>query len=406
MARACSAGSSGGRRASSSGCRTRCGGACGNAASSSGPGDTAASSRCCGTAGPKSWRRPSWPAGRHGTHPASPSTVGGARRGWAGSSCRRECRRRCWPVSRPGRRRPSAASTSPRRRKRPTSSTACACRERNDSRMDMDRLLTDLGEALVEGSLSDDDLLARTSGPAPIQILPDANVIKVGGQSFIDRGRAAVFPLIDEIVANLGRHQMILGTGAGTRARHAYSVGLDLGMPTGVLSVLGTFVSMQNARMLNYLLAKHGIPFIEPAQFAQLPHYLGERGAVIFFGMPPYIYWHGNPTVGRIPPNRTDTGSYLVSEVFGTRSMIYVKDERGLYTADPKKDRAAKFIPSITVAELKELDLHDVVVERSVLELMENATHRRSIQIINGLERSNLTRALNGEHVGTIISAD
>src|SRR5215210_105117 len=270
----------------------------------------------------------------------------------------------------------------------------------------MDDLLTGLGQALVEGSLSDDDLLARTGGPSPVQILPEANVIKVGGQSFIDRGRAAVFPLIEEVVANLGRHQMILGTGAGTRARHAYSVGLDLGMPTGVLSVLGTFVSMQNARMLNYLLAKHGIPFIEPAQFAQLPHYLAERGAVVFFGMPPYVFWHQNPAVGRIPPHRTDTGSYLVSEVFAARAMIYVKDEKGLYTADPKKDPQATFIPKITVAELEELDLQDVVVERSVLEMMKHATYRRSVQVINGLERGNLTRALNGEHVGTIISAD
>jgi molybdenum storage protein len=270
----------------------------------------------------------------------------------------------------------------------------------------MDNLLTDLGQALVEGSLSDEDLLARTSGPSPIQILPNANVIKIGGQSFIDRGRAAVFPLIEEIAANLGRHEMILGTGAGTRARHAYSVGLDLGMPTGVLSVLGTFVSMQNARMLNYLLAKHGIPFIEPAQFAQLPLYLAERGAVIFFGMPPYIYWHQNPAVGRIPPHRTDTGSYLVSEVLGARSMIYVKDVDGLYTADPKKDPGARFIPRITVAELKELDLHDVVVERAVLDLMTNAEHRRSVQVINGLVPGNLTRALDGEPVGTIITAD
>jgi len=270
----------------------------------------------------------------------------------------------------------------------------------------MDDVLTGLGHALVEGSLSDVELLARTGEPTPIQILPEANVIKVGGQSFIDRGRAAVFPLIDEIVANLGRHQMILGTGAGTRARHAYSVGLDLGMPTGVLSVLGTFVSMQNARMLNYLLAKHGIPFIEPAQFAQLPLYLAERGAVIFFGMPPYVYWHENPAVGRIPPHRTDTGSFLVSEVLGTRSMIYVKDVDGLYTADPKKDPDARFIPRITVDELRALDLQDVVVERAVLDFMANATIRRSIQIINGLVPGNLTRALNGEPVGTVITAD
>ena len=267
-------------------------------------------------------------------------------------------------------------------------------------------LLTELGKSLLSGSLDDESLMARTSEPPLVQILPEANVIKIGGQSFIDRGRAAVFPLIEEIVSNLGRHKMIIGTGAGTRARHAYSVGLDLGLPTGVLSVLGTFVSMQNARMLNYLLAKHGIPFIEPAQFAQLPHYLAERGAVVFFGMPPYIYWHSNPAVGRIPPHRTDTGSYLVSEVFGARSMIFVKDEKGLYTADPKKDRSAKFIPRITLNELRELDLDDVVVERSVLELMRHANHRRSIQIINGLEPGNLTRALEGEHVGTIITSD
>src|SRR5215218_5515335 len=239
----------------------------------------------------------------------------------------------------------------------------------------MDNLLTDLGQALVEGSLSDQDLLARTGGPAPVQILPEANVIKVGGQSFIDRGRVAVFPLIDEVVANLGRHKMILGTGAGTRARHAYSVGLDLGMPTGVLSILGTFVSMQNARMLHYLLAKHGIPFIEPVQFAQLPFYLEERRAVIFFGMPPYIYWQPNPAVGRIPPNRTDTGTFLVCEVFGTRSMIYVKPEDGLYTDDPNKDPNATFIPQITVEELEAMDLCDLVIEHSVLALMKNAQH-------------------------------
>src|SRR5262245_10156581 len=260
-----------------------------------------------------------------------------------------------------------------------------------------DDLLTQLGRSLVFGSLDDAHLMAQTSAPPPVQILPEANVIKIGGQSFIDRGRVAVFPLIDEIVENLGRHKMIIGTGAGTRARHAYSVGLDLGMPTGVLSVLGTFVSMQNARMLNYLLAKHGIPFIEPAQFAQLPLYLAERGAVIFFGMPPYVYWHQNPAVGRIPPHRTDTGAYLVSEVLGTRSMIYVKDVDGLYTADPKKDKNARFIPRITVAELRERDLHDVVVERAVFDFMINAQARRSIQVINGLVPGNLTRALDGE---------
>lgn len=269
-----------------------------------------------------------------------------------------------------------------------------------------DTLLSALGRKLVEGSLSDPELMRESATGKVERILPTANVVKIGGQSLIDRGRKAVFPVLDEIAANLPKHQLIIGTGAGTRARHAYSVALDLGLPTGVMSVLGTFVSMQNARMLHYLLARHGIPFIEPAQFPQLPLYLAERGAAIFFGMPPYTFWQQNPPVGRLPPHRTDTGAYLVSEVFGTRSMIFVKDEDGLYTGDPKKDRHAKFIPRITVAELKAMDLQDMVVEPAVLDFMERAQHSRSIRIVNGLVAGNLTRALEGEDMGTLITAE
>ena len=49
------------------------------------------------------------------------------------------------------------------------------------------------------------------------------------------------------------------------------------------------------------------------------------------------------------------------------------------------------------------MDLGDLVVERVVLENMLNAAHVREIHIINALEPGNLTRALDGEHVGTII---
>src|SRR3989442_11373590 len=273
-----------------------------------------------------------------------------------------------------------------------------------DDEMD-DDTVDRITRTLVGGSLTDDAQMAMLDQQPTLQILPEANVIKIGGQSFIDRGRAAVFPLIDELVANLPHHKMIIGTGAGTRARHAYSVGLDLGMPTGVLSVLGIFVSTQNAKMIHYLLAKHGIPSGEPAQIAQLPLYLAERQAVVSVGMPPYAYLQPNPEIGRIPPHRTPAGCYLISEVLGARSMIYVKDEDGLYTADPKKDRNAKFIPKITVEELDQLDLVDVVLEHTVFQLMRNAKNRRSVQVINGLNRGNLTRALNGEHVGTIITA-
>jgi molybdenum storage protein len=264
-------------------------------------------------------------------------------------------------------------------------------------------MLTELGRRLVSGSLSDAALQKATGATPDFAILPWVNVVKIGGQSIMDRGRSAVGPVVDEIVANLTRHKMILGTGAGTRARHVYSLAIDLGLPVGVLTVLGTAVAWQNAQMLQYLLARHGIAFLEPEGFASLPHYLMERGAVICQGMPPYKLWESNPSLGRIPPQRTDTGCFLIAEVFGARKMIYVKDEDGLYTADPKKDKGATHIPRISVQDLLARDLDDLVVERAVLELMLNARHIREIQFVNGLKAGQLTAALDGEPVGTII---
>src|SRR6266481_5560235 len=271
---------------------------------------------------------------------------------------------------------------------------------------DEDSVHTALGKQLLSSSLTDASLQQATEDTPNFTILPWVNVVKIGGQSIMDRGRSAVYPLVEEIVANLGRHKMILGTGAGTRARHIYSLAIDLGLPTGVLTVLGTAVAWQNAQMLHYLMAQHGIPFIEPEGFSTLPHYLMERGAVICQGMPPYKLWEPNPVNGRIPPQRTDTGCFLIAEVFGARKMIYVKDEDGLYTADPKKDRSAKFIPRISVQELLAMDLDDLIVERAVLEFMLRARHVREIQFINGLKPGQLTAALNGEPVGTIIYHD
>ncbi|MGA2292103.1 uridine kinase [Bradyrhizobium sp.] len=264
-------------------------------------------------------------------------------------------------------------------------------------------MLTELGRRLVGGSLSDQAIQRATEATPNFAILPWVNVVKIGGQSIMDRGRSAVGPVVEEIVANLHRHKMILGTGAGTRARHVYSLAIDLGLPTGVLTVLGTAVAWQNAQMLQYLLAKHGIAFLEPEGFASLPHYLMERGAVICQGMPPYKLWEANPDIGRIPPQRTDTGCFLIAEVFGARKMIYVKDEDGLFTADPKKDPTARHIARISVQELLAQDLHDLIVERSVLDLMLNTRNIAEIQFVNGLKPGQLTAALDGEPVGSVI---
>lgn len=255
-------------------------------------------------------------------------------------------------------------------------------------------------------SLSDKKSIESTVGNSVIRIMPDVNVVKIGGQSMMDRGRAALYPLLEEIVENKARHQLLLCAGGGTRARQAYEVAMDLDLPTNVIAAVGQATPRQNARMLQMLLAKHGGIYCLEEDFEKLPLYFAMKCLPIMSGMPPYEYWEKPPEEGRIPPNRTDSGTFLSAEFLGARSCIYVKDEDGLYTDDPKKNPKAKLIPKISAKELLEKDLEDLIVERIVLVNLINAKSMREIQIINGLKRGNLTRALNGEHVGTIITGD
>lgn len=256
---------------------------------------------------------------------------------------------------------------------------------------------------LMRESLQDRALLQSTRTDEPFRIMPDVRVVKVGGQSIMDRGRKALFPILDEIVANRAGKKIIISTGGGTRSRHVYSIALDLGMPTGVLAKLGESISEQNSLMIAMLLADRGGIKIGHEDISKLASYLNLGCIPIVHGMPPYGLWELPPDVGRIPPHRTDIGAMLLAEVLGCESCVFVKDERGLFSADPKKDPKAEFIPEIELNDLIALDLSDLVVERAVLHAMQNTLHLRKLYIVNGLEPGNITRALNGENAGTVI---
>jgi molybdenum storage protein len=239
---------------------------------------------------------------------------------------------------------------------------------------------------------------------SPVAMMPDVRVMKIGGQSVMDRGKSALYPILDEVVAAKDRQKLLLCCGGGTRARHIYSIASDLELPTGVLAALGGYVPRQNARMLQMLLAKHGGLFILHDDFEKLPLYFRLGCIPIMTGMPPFGYWEKPSQGSRIPEHRTDAGVFLTAEALGVKRAIFVKDENGLYTDDPKKNPNAKHIPRITAKELIARDLPDLVVERVVLEYLQRSTFCTELQIINGLEKGQLTRALEGEDVGTVIT--
>jgi molybdenum storage protein len=264
-----------------------------------------------------------------------------------------------------------------------------------------------IDNALSEESLSGRAVRSQFADRESVSVLPDVWMLKIGGQSIMDRGKAAVHPILEELVAakKSGIHY-ILGAGGGTRARHVYSLALDLKLPTGVMAHLGGGVPNQNARMLQMLLAQHGGIMCYPDDMEKLPFFLNTGCIPICSGMPPFQFWEKNADVGLLPSNRTDAGVYLLAEFLGAKGVIYIKDEDGLYTDDPKKNPNAKLIPETTAKALLDNGQDDLVVERVVLEYMLRARKIRQIRIVNGLKKGQVTAALRGENVGTLIRAN
>lgn len=252
-------------------------------------------------------------------------------------------------------------------------------------------------------SMMDKSLLASTDTGPVYRLMPDLVVVKVGGQSIIDRGRAALLPILDELVEARQAHKILITTGGGTRARHAYAIATDLGMPTGVLAKLGTSISEQNALMVAILLSQRGGIKIGHDDLSKLPNYMMPGILPVTHAMPPYGLFERPPALGRIPPHRTDVGAFLLAEVMGAERCILIKDEQGLYTADPKKDTNAQLIPAIEINELMALDLNDLAIERTMLESLQTARSVREVFIVNGLIRNNIRRAMEGENTGTRI---
>jgi molybdenum storage protein len=256
---------------------------------------------------------------------------------------------------------------------------------------------------LARQTLLDVELTHPVADKRPIQLLPWLQVVKIGGRSIMDRGADAILPLVDELRNLLSEHRLLILTGAGIRARHVYSVGLDLGLPVGSVAPLAASEAGQNGHILAFLLAPDGVSYLEHPTIAnQLAIHLTATRAAVGSAFPPYHH-HEFPT-SRIPPHRADTGAFLLADALGAAGLTIVEDVDGVYTSDPKgpDGKKAQLLRETSATELAKLK-GTLPFDRALLEVMATARHLERVQIVNGLVPGRLTAALRGQHVGSII---
>ena len=262
---------------------------------------------------------------------------------------------------------------------------------------------THLDSRFMRESLVDKGVLHSAVVENEIAILPYLNVITLGGKSIIDRGKSAVFPLVDELVALKGKYKFVVGVTGGVRVRHTMAIGLDFGLPTGGLAMVVGAIEEQNATMIYSLMAKHGAVRVPKDHYTDLPHYLDNGMIPVLTSNPPHHYWEKPPKKGVLPESGADFGAYMTAEGLGANSMTFVKDVDGMYDKDPAKHADAKLIPRISAQEILAGDYPDLVVDRLVIEMLAKARHVKEINIVNGLKPGRITKALAGENAGTII---
>ena len=163
--------------------------------------------------------------------------------------------------------------------------------------------------------------------------------------------------------------RLLVVTGGGARVRHIMDVGIDLGMPTGVLAELSAKISEQNAIMVSLLLSPWGGTRIDSTDLLDLP-------TLLRLGDAPRDSWNAAIRALRAPgPCRRDPappdGHGRVPDRGGDRgAYLHPRQERGraLLCRSADAIRRRSDFPEIRADEVIAMNLDDLVLERMVLE--------------------------------------
>ena len=219
----------------------------------------------------------------------------------------------------------------------------------------------------------------------------------LGSQPYgIDLGRVEALATEIETVQGMGvQTALVLGAGNIYRGMEAAAEGMDratadyAGMLATVLNCLAVQDALEqrgvHTRVLSAItVSEVAEPYIRRRAIRHL-----EKGRVVIFAG-----GTGNPFF------TTDTAAALRAHEIDAEILLMAKNGvEGVYTADPKEDPDAEFLPELTHREALERGLK--VMDSTALSLcMDN---HMPICVFNMNTEGNIDRIISGERVGTLV---
>ncbi|MEX2527967.1 MAG: UMP kinase [Gemmatimonadota bacterium] len=228
-------------------------------------------------------------------------------------------------------------------------------------------------------------------------------LLKISGEALAgDRGFGIDPPVVDRItdeVRNVHAMGVSLGlvVGGGNIVRGA--IASEKGMDRVTADYMGMLSTVINALALQDMLKRKGVDtrvmtairmeeLAEPYIRLRALRHLQKGRVVIFAG------GTGNPYFS------TDTAAVLRAMEMEADVVIKATKVRGMYSADPKKDPGAEFIPRITFQEVVAREL--AVMDAPAVSLCKD--NQLPIIVLNLDEPGSVAAAARGEAIGTLVS--
>lgn len=252
-------------------------------------------------------------------------------------------------------------------------------------------------------------------------------VIKIGG-SVITNKKSGKPKINSKNLKTIARQledfkaPYVLIHGAGS---YGHPIAQRTGINKGITSITQLLAFAQTQRLQNVLnaivcdeLIKRGIPAF-PAQASA--HAVMEKGRLVkmdtdaiagMVGMGVVPVCYGVPAYDKAMGCSILSGDQIapyLAKKLGAKHIIEAGDVEGLFTINPKRDKSAKLIPSVTATSYNEVVAHlngsmatDVTggMKQKYLELLSAAESGITAQIVHF---KSLRAALEGEPIGTVI---
>jgi uridylate kinase len=197
---------------------------------------------------------------------------------------------------------------------------------------------------------------------------------------------------ISEIGLEVG---LVVGGGNIFRGLHASERGMErvaadnIGMLATVMNSLALMDTLESMGIYTRTMSAVRIEaFTEPYIRRRAIRHLEKGRLVIFAG------GTGNPFFS------TDTAAALRAMEIGAELLVKATDVGGVYSADPKSDRSAEFLPRLTYLDVLTRELK--VIDSTAISLLKD--NKIPLRVIDLNVAGNLQRVVAGEDVGTLVS--